>query len=643
MPKKANPPRPKPCKTCGKVFQPPLGVTGRPPSYCSAECRSNKPRPKPQNYPGHKPHGVLKLAPEVKNRRKQARFQANVTSRGNKAGARDKKARIDKFIALIAQGKLRVEAEAEVGVATNTVEQWFKRDPEVKRRYNMARDKARGEWVPEVVDYDDAFVEKYFGFPTPSHLKEIREGILEVHELAKETKEPKAILILAPPDHAKSTEVENYLCHRIATDPNVRSLLISKTLGAARKRTGRIQRRLTDRSRYEEFVDTFGPFKSEDRVDARPWRTDYFTVIGQNSGERDYTLEALGIGGQIYGTRSEVIVLDDIADLNNQTPAEIDKQLDYIQVEVASRLLEDGILIVIGTHMRERDIYTRLEELGMFDKVLKFQAINLDEDGNEKALWPERYPLRRLNNIKAKREPRIWELVYQQNPLPSVGSVFTQEMIESCFDDDRKIGHIPEGSIVVAGVDPSVSNYTAGVVFAVKGNRRYLVDVWNEKGLTGEGGDNHAGVVEFIVELCRVYGVSVLCVEDGTWMTYINNSQTLHDQLFELGVTHHGVKVGPASGTNEADAIGQLSGLFSHRMINLPGTPAARLRLQTMIHQFITWTGDKQHWRKAFDIVKAFRQAEYAARNLTVSGKAHLPMSGGDDVPDFLLEEVAVA
>lgn len=514
------------------------------------------------------------------------------------------------------------DACAEIGIKKNTEEQWRKRYPAYRQRivYIMARRQGAVE-VPQY-DYDEEFVQEFFGFDTPGHLKEIRNGILEVQAQARRDKEPKAILILAPPDHAKSTEVENFLTHRIATDPNVRCLLLSKTLGAARKRTARIQRRLTDRSRHQNFIDTFGPFKSEQRVDARPWRSDYFTVIGQDSGERDYTLEALGIGGQIYGNRAEIIVLDDIADLNNQTPAEIDKQLDYIQVEVTSRLVEDGILIVIGTHMREQDVYTRLEELGIFDKVLKFPALSVDEAGTQKPLWPARYPLKRLESIKAKRDSRIWELVWMQNPLPSVGAIFTQDALESCFNRDRYIGHVPEGSVLVAGIDPSVSNYTAGVVFALKKTAqgewmRYLVDVWNETGLTGEGGDNQAGVVEFIVELCRTYRINYVCVEDGAWMGLINNSLTLRSQLYKLGVNHRGIKASEV--TTGSEAIRQLSGLFNHRLIDLPGSPASVEHLRPMFHQLLTYTGEKQHWRKVFDILKAFRMAEWAVREFESS------------------------
>lgn len=522
---------------------------------------------------------------------------------------------------LISQGKTRVEASLSVGRADNTIDRWVARYPEFKIRYEHAKAKARGDFVPKMVPFDAEFREKYLGFSTPPHMQEMIDGINEVAELARERREPSAILILAPPGHAKSTIMEDFVSWRIATDPNVRCLLVSKTLTTAKKRSGRIQRRLTDRSRHAPFIDTYGPFKPEGRLDARPWNTEYFTVVGQDSGERDHTLRAVGIGGQIYGDRAEVIVLDDIADLENQlSPTTVEKQMDWVQIEASSRLVEDGVLICIGTHMAEGDIYTKLEELGFFDKVIKMPAITELEDGSERALWPEKYPLTRLHNIRDKRTPRIWSLVFQQNPLPEVGSVFTMEAIEGCFDTTRYIGHIPPKCRIIAGVDPSVSKHTAGVVIAVApSGMRYLVDAWNEEGLTGEGGDLQAGVVEFILELCRTYRVTDLAVENYSWSRWVNTSFTLRKGLQELGVRHHAVSdSGAGSGDRENIAMSQLSGLFSHGLINIPAGLNSLAHLREFFEQLVTFRPDAPK-RAKNDLVKAFKWAEYLIKYLEVS------------------------
>lgn len=44
------------------------------------------------------------------------------------------------------------------------------------------------------------------------------------------------------------------------------------------------------------------------------------------------------------------------------------------------------------------------------------------------ALHPERFPLERLERIKRSLQPRHWNALYQQNPVPDEGSYFTKDM-----------------------------------------------------------------------------------------------------------------------------------------------------------------------------------------------------------------------
>ena len=584
---------------------------------------------------------------KAEHRRKQARYQANVTTRPSTT---DKKARQDRLIGLISEGKMLVDALAEIGVVEGTLRQWIARENEFKSRYVRARDKAKGIFTPEVLPFDASFRERFFGHSTPPHLQQLIDVINEQTEIAeREQRRDRRVLILMPPEHAKTTLTLEYLAYRISLDPSFRASVLCSTQNQARKRIGAISRMLTDRSEYAELIDTYGPYKSETRADLKPWTADHFTHLKAPASQIDYTLQCLGWTGSIYGDRMDIIVYDDIATMKNQTPAMIEAQWEKAWGENRSRIRKGGLFLVIGTHMREGDIYSVMEEKGFFtDKVVMPAIVREpgtlgDEDPGE-ALWEEGTSLDELLKLR-EDDLRLFELMYQQNPLPSVGAVFPHDAIESCWDKERYIGHIPEGSLIVCGIDPSVSNYTAAVVFALKQTdsgewMRYLVDVRNEKNLTGDGGDNHRGVVDFIVDVCRDYRVHTLCVEDGAWMSLINNAFTLRSKLYELGVTHIPIKA--TEQTVGAEAIRQLSGLFNHRLISIPGTPNSKAHLHEFVHQLLTWTGEKQHWRKAFDIIKALRQAEHAVRMATRHGKPSLKSSYGSDDSSFL-EKVSVA
>lgn len=575
-----------------------------------------------------------------KNRRRQAAY-----SERPKAVSRAKQERQSRCLVLTAQGVPRVEIAAELGVTDNTIDTWCSREPMFRAQYEHARNKARGVFVAEEASFDADFRKRFFHHDTPPHMQKIVDVLNEQTALAEqEQSRDRRVLILLPPEHAKTSLLMEYLAYRISQDETFRASMICSTQNQARKRIGAISRMLTDRSEYADLIDTYGPFKSEARSDLKPWTADHFTHLRAPAAQTDYTLQCLGWTGSIYGDRMDMIVYDDVATMKNQTPSLIEAMWEKTWGENRSRIRKGGLFVVIGTHMREGDIYTVLQEKGFFSDVVVMPAIvrepgTLDDSDPGEALWEEGTSMRELLKIR-ETDLRMFELMYQQNPLPSVGAMFPHEAIVSCYDEDRHIGHVPEGSIVVAGIDPSVSNYTAGVVFALKKTSsgewmRYLVDVWNEKNLTGDGGDNHVGVVDFIVELCRTYRVSTLCVEDGAWMSLINNAFTLRSSLHELGVRHIPIKA--TEETVGVEAIRQLSGLFNHRLISLPGTPNSKAHLSTMVNQFLTFTGEKSHWRKAFDIVKAFRQAEHAVKHTISANRGPLKLVAAEDVPDWMV------
>lgn len=55
----------------------------------------------------------------------------------------------------------------------------------------------------------------------------------------------------------------------------------------------------------------------------------YLGGDARNSSEKDPTLQALGMGGQIYGARADLIILDDV--ITTANAHEWEKQLDWLQ------------------------------------------------------------------------------------------------------------------------------------------------------------------------------------------------------------------------------------------------------------------------------------------------------------------------
>ena len=89
------------------------------------------------------------------------------------------------------------------------------------------------------------------------------------------------------------------------------------------------------------------------KQDADTWKVDtvYLGGDARDSSEKDPTIQALGMGGQIYGARADLIILDDC--ITTANAHEWDKQINWLQKEVITRLGKNGKLLIVGTRIAE--------------------------------------------------------------------------------------------------------------------------------------------------------------------------------------------------------------------------------------------------------------------------------------------------
>lgn len=423
-------------------------------------------------------------------------------------------------------------------------------------------------------------------------------------------------LVLMPPGHAKSSLSEDLLCAAIANEPESRCVIISKTQSEAQKRLLKVQARMEDVDFYADFIDEWGPFKPEGRGQ-RPWAATKMTVARKSPKQRDYSLQAIGIKGQIQGQSIDWALLDDIADDNNQSPQEVESQANYIRQSVNTRFRKSGRGLCIGTRQNERDIYRKLLDEGFFDHVLILPAIY--PDGSP--LWPDRYSDEEYDRMREKAGPRVWSLTYQQEDVVSEGQAFPLDLIESAYDYNLRAHQVPDGSTVVIGIDPAAAGYTAGVAIAVNRvtGERVVIDVWNEKDLMADGGDKREGVVQFILELAARYKARRVTLEANSAFTYVSSAPHLRSGLSDIGCALETVRAGKAHHDDDAMSL-VLSNLFSNGIIKIPAQGASKQVYRDLVFQLLSWRPyDKKLIR---DVVRALYYAEMAARRV-VKSNAH--------------------
>jgi hypothetical protein len=167
------------------------------------------------------------------------------------------------------------------------------------------------------------------------------------------------ILINIPPNHAKSITITvDYVTWKIVQNPNFRVLIVSQTQQLAADFLYAIKQRLTH-PMYETLQQAYAAgvgFNSKSAT----WTTTRVTFGDElrESSEKDPNLEAVGIGGQIYGKRADMIIVDDAVTLKNAN--EFEKQIRWLTQDVRSRLNPTGKLIVIGTRVASVDLYKEL-------------------------------------------------------------------------------------------------------------------------------------------------------------------------------------------------------------------------------------------------------------------------------------------
>ena len=465
------------------------------------------------------------------------------------------------------------------------------------------------------------------------------------------------ILINIPPNHAKSITITvDYVTWMVARNPNFRVLIVSQTQRLAADFLYAIKQRLTH-PMYADLQSAYAAgvgFNSK----SASWQATRITFGDElrESGEKDPNIEAVGIGGQIYGKRADMIIVDDAVTLSNAN--DFERQIKWLTQDVRSRLNPTGKLIVIGTRVASVDLYKELRNEDRYpgglvpwsylampallepdedpDKwVTLWPKSDLPFDGQEEAekdedgLYP-RWSGRNLYNERQAMDSSTWALIYQQQDI-SENSAFDPVCVRGSIDGMRKAGRLEPGYpghpkdltgfTVVCGLDPAMVGDTAAICYAIDRatSKRYIVDAIK---ITGP---SPAQIRELIFNWTSIYGPSEWVVEKNAFQAFLTQDEGIRQHLASRGVLlkeHH-------TGNNKWDSgfgVASMSTLFGtkqsdgkhHRdnLIHLPSDQTENVK--SLIEQLITWTPTT---KGKTDMVMALWFCEIRAREMLNYGQ----------------------
>jgi hypothetical protein len=465
------------------------------------------------------------------------------------------------------------------------------------------------------------------------------------------------ILINIPPNHAKSMTITvDYVTWQVARNPNFRVLIVSQTQRLAADFLYAIKQRLTHPN-YEDLQQAYAAgvgFNSK----TASWQATRVTFGDElrESSEKDPNIEAVGIGGQIYGKRADMIIVDDAVTLSNAN--DFERQIKWLTQDVRSRLNPTGKLIIIGTRVASVDLYRELRQEDRYPgglvpwTYLAMPALlSTDEDPDKwETLWPKsdapfdgqeesdkdenglypRWSGRNLYNERQAMDTSTWALVYQQQDV-SENSAFDPVCVRGSIDGMRKSGALVAGHpghpkdlsgfSIICGLDPAMIGDTAAICYAIdrSSNKRYIIDAIK---ITRP---SPADIRDLIFNWTSLYGPSEWIVEKNAFQSFLTQDEGIRQHLASRGVLlreHH-------TGNNKWDAgfgVASMSTLFGtkqhdgkhHRdnLIHLPSDQTENVK--ALIEQLITWTPTT---KGKTDLVMALWFCEIRAREMLNYGQ----------------------
>lgn len=472
-----------------------------------------------------------------------------------------------------------------------------------------------------------------------------------------EARDPNYVIVNTPPDHAKSTTISvNYVTYMIATNPDIRICVVSKTQFMASKFAYQVKQRLTH-SRYGKLQATFGPpggYKST----ADKWTNTEIYVGGEQrkGSEGDANLRCIGLGQQIYGARIDILILDDVVVTSNAH--EYEKQINWLNLEALTRPGDTGRVVIVGTRVAPTDLYKELRNPDRYSDgespwtyLAQPAVLEMHEDPDKwVTLWPrsdEPWPrsndkpdadglYRRWDGRALKRRrgvvgSRTFSFCYQQQEV-SEDAVFPPELVRNAVNGMRSPGVMHAGApgyrkegmhglYVVGGVDPATSGDTGIVILALDRftGIRYLLDARIKTAASP------TWIRETIKDLTDTMKVNEWRIEKNAFQKFLVQDPELHKFCAQRGVTIDGHFTGTGK-WDEVWGVASMSLLFQNNLISLPSTAKSE-SVRQLVEQLITWAPEVPKNHKT-DMVMALWFANIKCQEIMQASSSNEIASG---------------
>jgi hypothetical protein len=343
------------------------------------------------------------------------------------------------------------------------------------------------------------------------------------------------LIIEMPPRHSKSLNVSQlFPAFVVGQDPDA-PIIVASYSGDLASDHGRETRNLIKSTEYQNLFKTRLAPDSEAKS---KWNT---IVLDENDKEKPAkgAYNAAGVGGSITGKGAKYFIIDDPIKDRKEADSEVSREdaWKWMRSTARTRLTPDGAMIIMHTRWHDDDMIGRLTNedskyketwIDFLDFIqgrgngekwvrLRLPAIAEKDEQHRKegeALWPTRYPITELEDIKGALGSYEFSALYQQNPIDEADQEFKKEWFR--YRTAEEVGQMDTRKF--ATIDSALSRGADSDFTGVTRNYVNYNNEWNLR--SNRYKISSKGLVDLIFLLHRE-GFEEIGIEEGAYLAAV--------------------------------------------------------------------------------------------------------------------------
>lgn len=306
--------------------------------------------------------------------------------------------------------------------------------------------------------------------------------------------EQKNLVLLGPREHGKSTNLVGRVLWELGRNPNIRVKIVSNNSSNAQKRLRAIKKHIEANPRLHRVFPHLKP-------DYSKW-AETAILVERPQIMIDASVEAFGVFAAATGSRCDILIFDDVADMKNSilNPADREKVKETVLSDWMNMLVDGGWCVDIATLWHKADLHHHLggsalkeflrgecpdqSEIEQGVWYVSFHAVG----ENFEPVWPEQWPKERLKAKYNTVGPKAFNRGYRNRAIDDEDTVVKPHWIQYF-----KKGTVPHRSnlILLQSYDLALSesmgkntDYFARVTAALvlePSPKLYVLEVWRDR------------------------------------------------------------------------------------------------------------------------------------------------------------------